>query len=124
MTVAGPVTLDFVRDVLREYSERADCTDALYWRVYGDEIRLLAQCSDTFYWGTADCEQIDPEDLPLLRQCVDDLIKADAEYYVSELFAARKRGMRPQRPVLRKMPKDVLRLFLKAGPRRDRKTEG
>lgn len=125
-------------DVLAVYAS-ADVTDDLYWYIErGEEIRFSAKCSDTFWWGTADGEAIDPEDIPLLRSCLDDLARLDATYFVGELFAARKRKMRPMRLWLGTHPSQdgtarnkgetepgpVRDLFLACGPERDPKSEG
>ena len=107
--------------------EVADLYDgALIWKVFPDGIHFWAQCSDVFYWGTADGEPIETDaDLDLLRQCLDELALFDSTFYMPELYAARRRKMRPQRPWLehREDP-NVLALFLAAGPERDPKDEG
>lgn len=122
--------LEAVLDVFRD----ADSFQFLMWRRTDTGIRFAAMCSDTFAWGTADAERIEPEDVPLLRQCLVDLRTADprlGECDLPELFAARKRGMRPMRLYL--YPKHertdagwpaVRELFLAAGPERDPATEG
>jgi hypothetical protein len=70
--------------------------DALFWRTYDDgRIKVFVNCSDTFEWGTADLEEIKPEDIELLQQCLDDLKEIDERYFLGELFAARKRNWRP-----------------------------
>lgn len=122
--------LEAVLDVFR----RADTFQSLMWRRTDVGHRFSAMCSDTFAWGTADAEIIEPEDVPLLEQCLADLKQADpqlGECDLPELFAARKRGMRPMRlflypkhgPHSDKWPA-VRELFLAAGPERDPATEG
>ena len=39
-----------------------DC-DAVWWRVDGSyaPVTFLVKCSDTFDWGCADCEPVNPE---------------------------------------------------------------
>jgi hypothetical protein len=98
--------------------ERADnMTEAVVWRVdmtpgSNRDISLSALCSDFFAWATADAEEITVEDIPLLKSCLDDLRKADgATYYLGELFAARKRKMRPQKPCYKGMEPSVAALF-------------
>lgn len=122
--------LEAVLDVFRD----ADSFQSLMWYRTDDGIRFAVMCSDTFAWGSADVERIEPEDVPLLRQCLTDLRAADpqlGECDLPELFAARKRGMRPMRLFL--YPKHhredpgwpaVRELFLAAGPERDPATEG
>lgn len=112
--------------------DAADNHDGLFWRAGGDEpIRFYAKCSDTFWWATADAEVITPEDVPVLRQCLDDLRLHDEPYLLGELFAARKRGMRPMRLWLGihpassdRKPWKSLDLFLACGPERNSKDEG
>lgn len=118
--------------------ERCDIYEQLMWRVKDDTVRFLAICSDVFYWGTADCEEIAEEDLPMLESTADELLALGgvADAYMPELFCARKRGMRPQMPWGRSYgakpgvyDKDnldprVRALFDACGPVRDRKDEG
>lgn len=123
--------LESVLDVFRD----ADSFQSLMWHRTDVGIRFAAMCSDTFAWGTADAERIEPEDVPLLRQCLTDLRAVDpqlGECDLPELFAARKRGMRPMRLFLypnrgmRVTDKGwpaVRELFLAAGPERDPETE-
>lgn len=76
----------------------ADCSSDLWWRTNDSgDIDLYAMCSDTFAWGTADCEPITEADMPLLRQCLDDLraVGGTAEVHLSTLYAARKRHTTP-----------------------------
>lgn len=98
--------------------ERADnMTEAVIWRVdmtqgRNRDIKLFALCSDFFAWATADLEEITKGDIPLLERCLRDLRKADdATYYLGELFAARKRRMRPQKPCYKDMEPSVAALF-------------
>lgn len=122
--------LEAVLDVFHQ----ADSYELLMWRRTDDGIRFSAMCSDTFAWASADAELIEPEDVPLLRQCLADLKAADpqlGECDLPELFAARKRGMRPMRLFLypKREREDpgwpaVRELFLAAGPERDPATEG
>jgi hypothetical protein len=95
------------------------------------EIHFFVLCNDMFWWGTADCEALNDEDIPALQQAYDDLKAADKDdicmwVYAPELWIARKRGMRPQTPWWdrEKIPQPVKQLFLDAGPVRDRKDEG
>jgi hypothetical protein len=122
---------DYYRAVLGIYAD-ADCTstDSLIWRRSGDDIILSAMCSDFFHWGTADAESIQPGDIRLLRSCLTALMLLGAEYYLSEYFAACKRGMRPMRLWLQKCAdhdgeKPELRaLFEACGPERTKESEG
>lgn len=99
---------------------QADCRDSLFWHVNGD-VEFFAQCSDFFWWGTADLEEIKRDDLDLLAECLRDLAEIDTKYMMPELFAARKRGMRPQHAVLTGMQNHVelWELFAACGPERE-----
>jgi hypothetical protein len=96
--------------------EQADDYESLMWRVdmrpgMDRAVKVFARCSDWFAWGSADAEEITKDDIPLLRRSLADLQKADAEYYLAELFASRKRGMRPQKPCYKDMEAPVAALF-------------
>lgn len=96
--------------------EKADNYESLMWRVThvpGREadVKLLALCSDFFYLATADCEEIEAGDIALLEQCLADLTGTDEEFYLAELFAARKRKMRPHRSAYKGMAAAVAALF-------------
>lgn len=122
---------------------KADSPEYVFWRPDApDGWRAYAICSDTFAWATADAEEITPEDLPLLQQCLEDLLIVESEYagvpisdmatpdrndsvataYLGALFAARKRKLRPMRCVYGDMnaigPRTAA-LFDAAGPERE-----
>lgn len=114
---------DFILRVLQAF-DRADSYDSLFWKARVDEpIRFFANCSDLFYWATADAEEILPEDLPLLEQTLEELIEIDERHLLAELFCARKRGMRPQGACYRGMygfrNPEVRTLFDACGPERE-----
>lgn len=103
----------------------ADASDTMWWRTESDgSITLYAMCNDLFYWATADCEKIEEGDVELLRQTLEDLRQIDEEWALHELFAARKRKMRPQRPCYKHFGPKLTALFDACGPERDRKDEG
>lgn len=106
---------DFVLEVLTIF-DRCDTHSTFFWRVYPDGLRLLANCSDIFWWGSADCEEITPNDLPLLRSCAGDLKAIDEEMWLAELYAARRRGDRPQGAVLQHASPELVDLFARCGP--------
>lgn len=87
---------DLAYEVLRIFA-LADCRDELFWTAQPEKgMKFFAQCSDVFWWATADLEEITEEDLSLLKQCYQDLKPIDMRHYLPELYAARKRGLRPQ----------------------------
>ena len=103
-------------EVFALFAEAEDFDSGLLWRVdmtpgANREMRLFAECSDLFHWATADFEEIAVEDTPLLRRTLDDLKPLRAEYELGHLFAARKRGLRPQKPCYKGMEAPVVALF-------------
>lgn len=102
--------------------EHADAEDQVFWRVglSGAGVTFHAICSDVFGWGVADLEPIEPEDLKLLGDCLDELRRYPAALdEVGRLFAARKRQRRPMEAWLlanNDLPSGVLDLFRACGP--------
>lgn len=133
MPVTDRSHLDFLPAVLAVFDD-ADCHDSLLWHVDNDgAVHFSAQCSDTFFWASADAEEITEADVPLLRQCLADLRALDAEEGLPQLYAARRRRMRPMRIFLNPKPltgyqpaqwPEVRELFLACGPDRSRASEG
>lgn len=64
----------------------------------GTEVKVYIDCSDLFYWACSDADEIRPEDLLELEQCLAEMTALDAPYWAGELFCCRRRGMRPQGP--------------------------
>lgn len=95
--------------------ERADDYESLMWRVTTTDgerdVKLFALCNDVFFWATADCVEITAGDVPLLESCLADLAVTGEEYYLAELLAARKRGLRPQAPFYKGMGQATAALF-------------
>lgn len=148
--------IDFFRQVLAigdGFNNYGDLWECLWWRTDGEyaPVTFFVNCNDLFYWASADCETLTPDNLPLLLQAVKDVRVAfgvdvhdsrellDGKTGVPDerwnnwfhsgghgasLFCARVRGMRPQRPVMRKLDARLLPLFEACGPERDRKDEG
>lgn len=127
--------LAYVVAVLGVFADADFHDGGLYWHVKDGRVHFAAMCSDTFHWASADAEEIRPDDVPLLRSCLTDLQRLDgiAPAYLPELYAARRRGMRPMRlylwpkrqaPALAEGWAAVRDLFLACGPERDPATEG
>lgn len=114
--------LDITRDAELTYE---DCP--FLWHVSDGRAVFSMVCSDTFAWGCADAETIEPGDIPLLRTCLADLRTAGKyeEAWLGILFCARKRGMRPMNRWMKdmrsneEMPDGVYALFCAAGPERE-----
>lgn len=103
---------------------------SVYFQVHKDTetLSVYVDCSDLFYWGTADAEKIEMDDVPDLRQAMADL--GEHGYWAGQLFCARRRGMRPQGPwygytgpdgrIRRSfVPRAVEALFDACGPERE-----
>lgn len=119
-----PYDMTYVVGVLGVYQAADRMLDSLTFTVDQDEItgqgtvQFFAFCSDVFYWGTADQELIAASDLELLRLTAADLGEDHGDY-LSDLFAARKRGMRPQGAYYKTLNSSVAALFDAAGPERE-----
>lgn len=100
--------------------EKADNYEALYWKTEGEQVRLWALCNDWFFWATADGEEITAGDIPALETALDDLLVIGAAEYTGELYASRKRRLRPQAACYRDMPEAVKPLFDACGTARGR----
>ena len=85
----------WVFELLRLFGD-GDACDELRWRDYGAGLMFKVDCSDTFYWGTADSENVAEADLPELRRAVTDVHACPVGAYLwPVLWCARKRDMRP-----------------------------
>lgn len=123
--------------VLRVFAD-ADARESLFWKFEDGELKMFANCSDTFDWGSADLEEITPETIPVLEQALKDLQAIDTSVpgflidtsippFLAELYASRMRKMRPMRSYYRMIrniyPDAVVNktfeLFNACGPERD-----
>ena len=126
----------------------------IWWRTDSKyaPVTFFVDCNDLFYWAYADSEKITAENFPLIKQAVDDVAAAlnvcDPRYryrskeeavgtvesmydawrvagsHAADLFCARVRQMRPQRPCYKRYPDSLKPLFDACGPERDPKTDG
>ena len=103
-----------------------DYTESLWWRgesgehVNEGELSFYVNCNDFFAWGTADCERITlPDDLDALEEAFADAEAVGAREEGPTLFAARKRGRRPQGAAYRHLPAEVKPLYDACGPHRE-----
>lgn len=135
--------LSWIEQLLTIFWDGED-TDSLMWRPANGgvfvrqeglppagPISFSAMCSDTFYWGCADAEDIElPGDLESLRlavadcKAVENFDGAREEHVFVDwvtLWCCRKRGMRPMNAWLKKHANHSteLALFEAAGPPRD-----
>lgn len=99
-----------------------DNCNELFWRCDDEYAPLMISvlCNDVFAWGTADCEEITPADLPMLAQAFADAREATGDRWESggNLYCARKRKERPQGAYYRYIPDPLKPLFDAAGPER------
>jgi len=108
------VWLTLIAPLYRGLAEEAILQEYVSVSADGDDVKLYVICNDTFYWGCADAESITPEELPALADCY-----KVAGQWGGELWAARKRGMRPQRASYTECyPKETWPLFDACGPER------
>ena len=74
---------------------------------------LCVNCSDLFYWGTADGIPL-PDDCSEIEKAIEDC-SGDIETGFL-LWCARTRQMRPQKPYYEYFPKETWELFDACGP--------
>lgn len=93
---------------------------ALMPSVREGQLSIYVDCSDAFFWGSADAEELTPETLPILQQAAADLEAAGADnHHLDHLFAARVRKMRPQGACYEFYDEPALRaMFDACGPER------
>lgn len=111
-------------EVMRFCSEH-DMTSHVIVHVGDDsKLEVAADCSDCFWWGCADAEEITPENFQLFRDTVTECESLDASsknfasLYADELFAARVRKMRPQGASYELYHPALWPLFNACGPER------
>lgn len=126
--------IDFILKVLAFFSEEHDSTDSVWWRVDEDGVRFLINCNDLFYWASADCEEITPDNFTVLATAISDCqkaLRASADPKISDdiyvkvygfhngliLFCARVRNERLQGAAYPK-EKELWPLFDACGPAR------
>ena len=112
--------LAFILRVLKLTAED-DC--GLRW---ADDGEFFINCNDLFWWGTADAEDVTPDNISLLADSLADcerVLPESGPIYAGELFACRVRRMRPQGCAYPRH-KELWPLFDACGPERtDEHTE-
>ena len=100
-----------------------DYTDNLWWREDDEgNLRIFIMCSDVFFWGSADVEEITDENIGRLESTVkecDDLLGKWMGYDGFLLWCSRERKMRPQGAVYANIDPELWPLFNAAGPERE-----
>lgn len=87
-------------------------TRPLWWRDDDGVLSFFVMCSDTFWWATADREQVTETDLPALRQAKTDTAGMDCDW------------MWPMRAFYKGVDEPLRVLLDAAGPERDPTSEG
>lgn len=123
---------DFILRALKAMQE-CDCRDDLWWNVKEDgSVEFTINCSDIFWWGTADSEDLTPENIEELEKAIDDMKKLGGQAAEDScvtfgqtvgqaplLFVARVRKMRPQGAMYAYLNTSVWHMFDACGPERD-----
>lgn len=125
---------DFVLQVL-SLAERLDFPERLYWGTADRyaPVTFFINCNDLFYWACADAEKIQEGDVEAIEKAVSDVKRIYLQHYSEsmsdiadtafDLWAARKRKMRPQNPAYPSLP-ELRVLFDACGPERSAKEQG
>lgn len=113
---------DFILKVLQITSNNDNCDD-IWWRT-DDEyapVTFFINCSDQFFWGSADCVTLTPENINELKKAYEDAEKVYkyGDCYGSSLFCCRINKMRPQGAYYSHIPKELWSLFDECGPERE-----
>lgn len=109
---------EFVHDLLNTIFYN-DAHEDLFWSCTGEyaPITFFINCSDVFWWTTEGItEEVNEDTLPLLKQSYKD----GGGIYGGDLYVARRRMLRPQRPYLDRIEDEKIKAhFLAAGPERE-----
>lgn len=78
--------------------------DLTHWYPEAKEhpIRCFVNCNDFFYWGTADGEEVTPENIDVLEEAFREVVETPEvdiyyeSYWGAMVFCCKMRGMRPQ----------------------------
>ncbi len=112
---------DFVKRVLD--ATAFDHCDDIWWRTDTEyaPITFFVNCNDLFFWGSADCEELTPDNIELFEQSYRDADEAmkHGNVYASLLFCARVRAERPQGAYYKYLHEDIYHLFDACGPERE-----
>jgi hypothetical protein len=133
MATTYPASIDnlrFVEAVMRVCLDNDMYSEILWLNKKGGGFRAAVMCSDIFYWGAADAEDLTPETLPLLEQAYKDCkaVKGKEfapgkyvsnQYFGGLLYCARQRNMRPQGAYYKNLPPEIHHLFDACGPERE-----
>lgn len=97
------------------------CSD-VFWREDDGVLSMHVQCSDVFFWGSSDSEEITGENVDLLEETFAECEVVFGRYQADEagvLFVARVRGERPQGAYYANLGDAWTVLFDACGPERE-----
>lgn len=113
--------MSFQDDILRLIA-REDLFDSVVWSEHyaSGDLEFSVLCNDTFWWATADCEEVNKKTLPELQKALDDACKiCGHSNWGDVLYCTRRRKMRPQGAIYKNMPSKIKHLFDACGPERE-----
>ena len=115
---------DELADIIRRLCAIEEI-DGINFSCHDGDIHVLVNCSDTFWWGTADNEELTPQNIGEFEKACADLREQcppgiDGGWvYGDMLFCCRQRKMRPQNCIVKKLTSAKLTELLNAcGPER------
>lgn len=113
-----PHSLEFLNKVAKIAYDH-DMDDMIDFR-YSEENGLYpsVNCNDFFFWATADCVDITPDNVGIFEAALRDAKEAGAFAYGALLFCARVQGMRPQGAAYPD-DREIWPLFDACGPERE-----
>lgn len=100
-------------------------TEDIWWRWNEKDhsvLQMFVNCSDFFFWGCSDSEEITSDNLPILKEAYQDMaeLKLDRNFQEPNLlFCARIREMRPQGAYYKYLKEATWPLFDACGPARE-----
>lgn len=97
-----------------------DLYDEIYWERGPDGERIIPSiiCNDMFFWGFADSEPIELDQIGRVKQAIKDCDAVGDEGYGLSLFVCRARKMRPQGAFYSFIDRAMWPLFDTCGPER------
>lgn len=131
--IMSEANMNFALRVLKAMQD-CDCRDDLWWQLSEDnsKIEFTINCSDMFWWGAADSEDVTPENIHELEKAIVDMKalggQAAKDSFVTFgqtvgqaplLFIARMRKMRPQGTLYSYLNTSVWHIFDECGPERE-----
>ncbi len=108
-----------------------DMYGEILWGRSDGQINAAVMCSDIFFWGCSDAEELTEEALPVLEQAYKDCDaivlevfangnELTGETFGSLLYCARQRKLRPQGACYKAvLPEELRPLFDACGPERE-----